>query len=276
MERERMNDGTPGPPEQEPERPRPPAYGQFAPGGQPPVPPPGRGPEPFDRRVTVAEAFGWAWSSFARSAGAWIGAMVVVLMIGTAATFLLTPGLRTVVENYDDPEAVLGMLQTGITVTDVFLSALLSAVEIVLAAVLAHGALAATRAGRATFGDFFALRNVSAVVVLGVVNALLTFLLAFVPVLGPLLRLVIGFFLAASLFFAVDAEQDAVTAMRSSVALVRRNLGIALLTVLVVLLVGFVGFLVFFVGGLVTVPVGALTAAYVYRRLTGGRVTPPG
>ncbi|WP_166848865.1 hypothetical protein [Isoptericola sp. BMS4] len=276
-----MDDSTPGPQERDADRP--PAYGQYAGEGyRPPTPPPGPrpaagpGPGPSGDRVSVGRALGWAWASFARGAGAWIGAMLVVLMIGVAATVLLTPDLRVVLESYDDPDAVLDLVQAGATVTDILLTSLLAVVEIVLGAVLAHGALAATRSGRAAFGDFFALRNVGGIVALGVVNGLLTLLLAFVPLLGPLLRLVIAFFLSAALFYVIDAEQDAVTAMRSSVDLVRRNLGVAVATVVTVVLLGLAGFLLFVVGAFVTVPVAVLTGAFVYRRLVGQQVAPPG
>ncbi|CAM3814573.1 hypothetical protein [Isoptericola cucumis] len=280
-----MSESAGGPPEQEPGPRQPPAYGQYSSGGEPQPPqggygpPPAGPPDPYrpggDRPVSVGEAFSWAWSSFGRSAGPWLGAMLIVLMIGGAASVLLTPDLRMVIENYDDPNLATDLLQSTATVTDVLLAAVLAVVNIVLGALLAHGALAATHRGRAQFADFFAVRHLGAVLLLGVINGLLTFVLAFVPLLGSVLRLVIGFFLAAALFFVVDKGQDAVTAIRSSARLVSRHAGIVLLTIVLCLVTVFVGFLLCFVGAFVAVPVAMLTGAFVYRRLTGEQPVTP-
>ncbi|MCA5894878.1 hypothetical protein LEP48_16195 [Isoptericola sp. NEAU-Y5] len=275
-----------GDPDREPDPRQPPAYGQYAAGGPPPASPPvppdalrpggwsGGSGRPGGG-VSVGQAFSWAWSSFARSAGPWIGATVVVGAIALAAAVLLTPDFRAIVENYDEPNAITEAVTAGASVLDVLLGALLAVVEIVVGSLLAHGALVATRRGRAVFGDFFAVRNLGGIVVLGLINGALTFVLAFIPFLGGLLRLVIGFFLAASLFFAIDRGQDALAAIRSSVALVSRNPGVVLLTLVVAIALLFVGALLLVVGTLVTVPLAILTGAFVYRRLVGEQPVAP-
>jgi len=223
----------------------------------------------------VGQAFSWAWASFARSAGAWVGATLVVLAIAIAAAVLLTPDFRVVMENYDDPDVLTDVLTAGASILDVLLAAVLAAVDIVLGSLLAHGAIAATHKGRAAFGDFFAVRNLGGILVLGLINGLLTFVLAFVPLLGGVIRLVVGFFLAASLFFVIDRGQDAMTAIRSSVRLVSRHAGVVLLTLVVAIALSFVGILLLVVGALVTVPLAILTGAFVYRRLVGEQPAAP-
>jgi uncharacterized membrane protein len=247
----------------------PPAYGQYAPPGYT-SPESGYGLTRDDGPVRVGSAFSWAWASFGRSAGAWLGATLVVLAIGVAASLLLTPSTRDVT-SLDDLNALMG---GGLTLTDRLLAAVVSVVNFVLGAVLVHGALAATRQGRARFGDFFALRNVGGILLLALITALISLVLAYVQGLGGLLQLVVSFFLVAAIFFVVDKEQDAITAIRSSVRLVAGNIGTVLLTVLLAFVITLAGALLLGVGLLVALPISVLLGAYVYRRLVGEPVSP--
>lgn len=253
----------------------PPAYGQYAPHGYTP-PEPGWGSDQTsdDGPVRVGAAFSWAWASFGRSAGAWLGATLVVLVIGVAASYLLTPGVRDAFAGLGDPQALDQLMATEVTLTDMLLAAVLSLVSTLLGAVLVHGALAATRRGRAAFGDFFALRNVGGILLLGLITALIDLVLGYLPGFGGLLQLVVSFFLVAAIFFVVDKEQDAITAIRSSVSLVAGNLGVVLLTVLLAVALTVAGTLLLVVGLLVALPISTLLGAYVYRRLVGEPVAP--
>lgn len=259
----------------------PPAYGQYAPEGYTPPPPsgdpygrPAYGRGPDEGPVRVGAAFSWAWSSFGRSAGPWIGATLVVLAIGLAASWLLTPSLRETFAALGDPTGLEAAATVELTLTDTLLGAVLSVVSTLLGAVLVHGALAATSRGTATFADFFALRNVPGILVLGLVNAVIDLVLAYVPVLGGMLQLVVSLFLVAAIFFVVHSGQDAITAIRSSATLVARNLGTVLVAVLLALALTFAGALLLGLGLLVAVPVTVLLGAYLFRRLVGEPVAP--
>jgi hypothetical protein len=222
--------------------------------------------------VSVGSAFSWAFSSWSKSFGPWLLAGLIVIILGALVSWLTAPDLRDVVNNLGDPEQLETLAATGVTFGETLLGALGALLTFVIGSIAAHGALAATRRGAARLGDFFALRNVGNIVLLGIVVGVIDLVLSFIPFLGPLLSLVVSFFLAAALFFVIDKGQGAVPAMRSSAQLVSRNAGTVLLTLLLVIVTVVLGFLACFVGALVAVPVAYLLGAYVYRRLLGERV----
>jgi uncharacterized membrane protein len=283
--------GAPQPPSGQPEQPygqpqqpptygqQPPTYGQYAPGGYPTPPP--ASPYGYDTGaqyggpVSVGRAFSWAWSSFGKSVGAWIGAGIIVFLLSVTVGLIFTPDVRAAVTNFNDPEELTNIMERGLSFGQVLLSAIGTVILFVIGSVAAHGAIAATHRGRAAFADFWALKNVPGIIMLAIVRGAIDLVLAFIPVIGFVVSLVVAFFLALSLFFVIDKGQDALTAMRSSVQTVSQNLGVSLLTLLAVIAILIVGALLFGIGLIVAVPVAYLTGAFVYRRLINEQPATP-
>ncbi|PZR53657.1 hypothetical protein DNL40_05850 [Xylanimonas oleitrophica] len=224
----------------------------------------------------MGTAFSWAFSAFGRSAGTWLVAALLLGVLSSLVSWMATPSLREVFSgNLGDIGALETALQVQLTFQDVLLAAAGDVVTTVLVAFLLNGALVATRQGRARLGELFAVRDLGQVVVLAAILVVINLVLSFVPLVGWLLSVVVGFMLAASLLFVLDQGQDAVTALRSSWAFTRQHLGAWLLTAVLAVVVLVVGFLALFVGSLVAFPVAALMVAHMYRRLTGGQVAQP-
>jgi uncharacterized membrane protein len=289
------------PPRHGPPGPGQPPYGQPQP-GQPPYGQPPYGQPPYGQYgvpaaspvhpttgygghgdrfnadpVSAATGYSWSWSTFARSAGWWILATLVVGVLALAVQGLTNAQVR---ETFGavrdaDPEELRSVGRAAVTFGEVLLSVLGQIVAFVLYALLVQGAVVAARQGRVRLGDFFALRNAGNVVLLAILLGLVNLVLGLVPLLGGVLAMVATFLLFYALYFVVDQGADAVTAMRSSVRQVTSNLGVTLPAALLGAVTVFVGALLLGVGLLVAVPVAVLLGAYVHTRLTRRRVAVP-
>jgi uncharacterized membrane protein len=288
-----MSENTGGVPPQDPSRPEPPRPGQ-APGygppgaGQPPygqhgvpsaspVPPTGYGGY-ADRYntgpVSAGTGYSWAWSTFARSAGWWILATLLVGVVAAVVQVLTNVQLRAsfTAVGEADPAALRTATRTALTFGGVLMAAVGQIVAFVLYALLVQGAVVAARQGRVRLGAFFRLRNVGNVVLLSILLGLVDLVLGLVPFLGPILVLAAAYLLFYAIYFVVDQGADALTAVRASVQQVTGDVGVTLPAALLGAATVVVGAILLGVGLLVAVPVTVLLGAYVHTRLAHRRV----
>jgi len=275
----------PGPPVAPPYgAPQPPPTSQpyGAPGGgqQPPYPPsgaphpppgggyaaPGQPAHAGGPWFSVGDAIGFGWKRFWANPGPWILAALIFLVINALFSWI-SGGFDNVTDyrasDLDDLN-VVGAL--GLTFVGVLLSIVGVVLSYLIAAFYSRGALDETQGRRPDVAAFFRISNVGNVL-------LAAFLVAVMTIVGTILCILPGIavaiFSAFVYYFALDKEQDAITAIKSSFSLVSKNFGSVFLLLLALLGINIVGFLVCFVGLLVTIPLSYIAVAYAYRRLVG-------
>lgn len=256
-----------------------PQYGQYAPPGyqyQAPVP---TGPSAPWSQPSVGESHGFAWRAFGRSAGVWV-AMVLLLGIVSLGSFVVfNPWYMESVSSALDA-ASAGDQTAAIRIQEqlaeqtastsfILVNTLLGLVSQILGMTLYAAALASTRRRRVGFGDFFALRNWSGILLFAVVMTLVSFVTGLVPVLGSVLEIAVTLFTVAAPYFILDRELNAFEAIAQSVKLVSANFGIVILAGLIALGYTIAGACACGVGLLVVVPFATIFGAHLYRRLRG-------
>ncbi|GII98164.1 putative membrane protein [Sediminihabitans luteus] len=248
----------------------PPGGGYPPPGGFPSAPPPQEpwgAPASYGGPVRVGQAVGYGWDKFKSNAGVWILAVIVIGVISGIVSGIFSPQVRALQDvDWSDPESIE---VPALTFGSALLGAIGAVISFVVQSLASHGALAQTRKARVSLGDFFAVRNLGGIVLLGVVIGLINLVLAFVPFFGALAILVINFFLTFALMFVIDKGENALTAIGSSFRLVADSPGVVILTILAVIGLTILGFVLCFVGLLVTFPIASIAVAFVYRRLIG-------
>lgn len=240
-------------------------------GGFPAAPPPpedyGQAPR-FDEPVSVGQALKFGWSRFTSNMGTWIGALLLVALMGIVLGVILvvlSPTYQYVIENFDDPEALSNLPAPGFF--DFVLALVVASLGFVVSSLLMHGALASVDKPTVRLADFFAVRNVGNIIVLGFIVGLVSSVLNLVPGVGSILSTVAYYFLIFSLLFVIDRGQNALGAVGSSAKLVAANAGVVLVLILANIGLSFLGVLLCFVGLLFTMPVAYIAQAFVYRRL---------
>lgn len=289
---------------QHPETPAPPAgpagaappppagpYGAPPAGAYPPPPgayppPPGAYPPPAGGygapvapQSPFAEAFSWGWKKFTENGGVFVGAALIWLVIvGVLELVILTifGGVASFVPMYDDGTAT-GVDDFGFSVGLIAVSALSALLASLVQAVFVRVSLKTTRGERAKLADFFDFSNagpiVIAVLLLAAINLVVS-LVSWIPLLGWIVAIAVNIFVFFTLYFVIDKNVPAVEAVKASIALVRANLSTTILFLLISYAILFAGLLLCGVGLLVAVPVVLLSAAFLYRRLTGEAVAP--
>ena len=144
--------------------------------------------------------------------------------------------------------------------------ALALAVGLVLQAGLVRMALGLTRARRITVGEALRGLDLPRVAITAAVVAGLAFVGSLLCVLPAVAVL---FLTSFALFYVVDRDEDAVTALRSSLRLVGRDPGALVVFFLAATALYVVGACLCGVGLLLAVPIVACAQAYTYRWLTG-------
>ncbi|MBO0608071.1 proline-rich domain-containing protein [Myceligenerans salitolerans] len=254
-----------------------PQYGQYAPPGyqaQTPVP---TGHSVPWAPPSIGESHRYAWQSFGRNAGVWIVMALLFAAVAIVVFLVMNPWfsqalgqLPRLAESND--QAAIARWQTEFTAASaepmaVVLSSLSSVIMQVLGMTFYAAALASTRKQRIGFGDFFALRNWSGILLLAVLMVVVTSVVSIVPLLGWLLQIVAGVLMIAAPYFVLAKDMNAIEAITSSVKLVTANLGIVVLAYLVVVGYSFAAACTCGLAFLAVGPFSVLFGAHLFRRV---------
>ena len=250
------------------------------PGGgfPPPAPPtgPGDGYPSGPQGYSVGNAFSYAFKKFQENllpliliTLVLIVAAAIIQFIGNMISAAATPD---VVFNFETGEYEGG--GGGFFGIAMILSFLFGALSFVANLVIQSGiikaSLALTRGQKIDVGSAFSGINWAQVVIAALIIGALTFVGLLLCVLPGIL---VVFFTSYTLYFVIDRNQDAVTAIKSSVALVKDNAGVLVLFFLASLAAYIVGACLCGVGLLAAIPVVVLAQAYTFRTLTNDPVT---
>ena len=267
-----------------------PSYGQPGQGygqpdyGQAPPPPPGGygyggggggGQAPY----SVGAAFKWAWSKFGANALPLIGftflmfvATIVIGLIGSVISGGLSAGGTVTGMNSDGglvgTSTEAGFFTASSIVSNLF-SVLSYAVSLLLQAILIKGALQITY-GRG-FTDLFSGINWLQVLIASLILAVLTTVGLLLCILPGIVVMVFSIF---TLYFIIDKNQTALTAIGSSFSLVKAHFGSVVLLILATFATYLLGLLACCIGLLVAIPLVVLVNAYTYRALQGEPIAP--
>lgn len=239
-------------------------YGQ-QPYGQPYVPPPGQ--------VDIGAGFSWAftkfgqnWAAFVLGGLAWFVVIAVVAVIGLG----LVGGAAALTGGRDGVAGAAAGVGASIGIA-IFV-ALMVLLLVLFSAAFIKAALRVADGRALSVGDLFDTSYAGQLVVLALILGAVGLVASFIPIIGQLAFVVVGFFVFYAVVAIVERGQSAVEAIRTSVALQTRDLGTGVLVYLVVAVVSWIGTAVCGIGVLVSLPVGALLTVYAYRRLTGGQI----
>ena len=258
-----------------------------APGGYPPPPgayppPPGTygnqgyGPTPLGPnpgRLDVGAALSYGFDKFKANVGPWFGITAIVwavTAIGLAVVFASTFTAAMVAA--DSGDTTFTATTSGVAVV---LTAILTFVSYFVNAAYVRGALDETGAPqKPSFGRFFQLTNVGQIAVLALIWTIVSVVVSFIPFLGTVVLIVIGFLANFALTFLIDRNQTAIESIRSSVDLTVKNFGPVVLLLLLLAAINIVGALLCGLGLLFTIPISVIATNYAYRVLTGGPLSP--
>jgi hypothetical protein len=128
--------------------------------------------------------------------------------------------------------------------------------------------LKVARGGKAQVGDIFnawdCFVNLLVYLLLALVAAAV---LHFVPFVGSLAAMALGFIIVPGMYAIIDARQDAIAAFKWSLATIQADFLNWLLAYLVGTILGSVGAIILFIGIIVTLPWGQLVIIKQYERV---------
>jgi uncharacterized membrane protein len=221
----------------------------------------------------------FAWQSFGRNAGVWIVMGLLLTVAGTVVFLVMNPWFGSAFAQFLDLAAsgdsdALARWEAQFTdastePTAMVMSLLSGAVLQVMGMTFYAAALASTRKQRIGFGDFFALRNWGAILLLALLLVAINSVLGFVPVVGWLAQIVVGVLLVAAPYFVLATDMNAFEAIFASLKLVISNLWIVVLAYVIFVAYSIVGACACLVGLLVIVPFSVIFGAHLFRRLQG-------
>jgi uncharacterized membrane protein len=242
----------------------------------PPAGAPGYGAgQPF----SIGEGFTWAWNKFSKNAGALIVATLVYgLIVGVVEgiTFFIASALGQTVTTYSDyGNGVEASATSSFGIASWIVLGLGSIVAMIIAFAIqsayTSSLLEIANGQPVTIGSFFKPRNLGAVIVAGVIIAIL---IAIGYVLCVIPGIIVAFLTMFTIFALLDRNLAPIDAIKASVDITRANLGNAILAWLLSALVVAAGVAVCYIGLIVAAPVATLFLVYSYRRLSGGEVAP--
>ena len=159
----------------------------------------------------------------------------------------------------------------GIAMILSFLFGALSFVfNLVIQSGIIKGSLMLTRGRKLEFGTAFSGINWGQVIVAALIIGVMTFVGLILCILPGLLVI---FFTSYALYFVIDRNQDAMTAIKSSFGLVKDHFGVLILFFLASLAAYIVGACLCGVGLLAAIPIVVVAQAYTFRTLTNDPVT---
>lgn len=251
----------------------PPAYGAPPPGGYGPPGAPPTGPAGY----SVGDAFNYAWRKFQANV---LPLVLITLAILVAAAIIQVIGnvVSGAVISHPTLNMETGEIEGGggggLFGLGLFLSLLFGvlsfAVNLAIQAGIIKASLALTRGQRVDLGTAFNGINWGQVLLTVIIIAAAT-LVGLVLCILP--GIAVAFFTSYALYFVIDRNQDAVTAIKSSFAMVKDNIGPLILFFLASIAAYIVGACLCGVGLLAAIPIVVLAQAYTFRTLNGETVT---
>lgn len=248
-------------------------------GGFPPPPGGGFGGPQFggQQPFNIGDAFSWAWNKFSKNALALVVAVLVyalvVSVVGGALGYLVASltGTTTSIDggfaySATGVGAMLGFALVGL-ITQVLSS--------IVFASLYSGLLDIADGKQVDIGSFFKPRNLGQVIIAGVIIAVVTNVLALIPILGYVVGIVISFLTVFVIPVIVDRGLPAIEGIKQGFAIIQRDIGNSIVAYIIAALLVIVGACLCGIGLLFTGPLAALLITYAYRRLSGGQVAPP-
>jgi uncharacterized membrane protein len=143
-------------------------------------------------------------------------------------------------------------------------------VNLVIQSGIIKASLGLTRGQKIDIGSAFSGINWGQVIIAALIIGALT-LIGLILFIVP--GILVVFFTSYTLYFVIDRNQDAVTAIKSSVVLVKDNIGVLVLFFLASLAAYIVGACLCGVGLLAAIPLVVIAQAYTFRTLTNDPVT---
>lgn len=230
------------------------------------------GPESY----SVGDAFSYAFKKFQENLLPLI-LITLVLLVGAAIIQVLGSLIQSAAApdrtfNFETGEYEGGGGGFfGLAMILSFLFGVLSfVVNLVIQSAIIKASLALTRGQKVDIGTAFNGINWAQVVIAALIIGVLTFIGLILCILPGV---VVIFFTSYTLYFVIDRDQDAVTAIKSSVALVKDNFGVLILFFLASLAAYVVGACLCGVGLLAAIPIVVLAQAYTFRTLRNDPVT---
>ncbi|WP_241256324.1 hypothetical protein [Rhodococcus sp. KRD162] len=228
---------------------------------------------PNPGRLEVGTALSYGFDKFKANAGPWLGVTAIVWAVGIFVFFVtFASTLTAAIAAADRGDSAVVATTSGVAIV---IGAIATFVSYLVSAAFVRGALDETGEQQApAFGRFFQFTNVPQIAILALIGAVVSLVLSFIPFVGTLLSVIIGFLLTFALTFLVDRNQTAIESIKSSVDLTVKNIGPLILLLLLLAVINIVGALLCGLGLLVTLPVSVITINYAYRVLTGAPVSP--
>ncbi|ADG79844.1 Integral membrane protein OS=Tsukamurella paurometabola (strain ATCC 8368 / DSM / CCUG 35730/ CIP 100753 / JCM 10117 / KCTC 9821 / NBRC 16120 / NCIMB 702349/ NCTC 13040) OX=521096 GN=Tpau_3259 PE=4 SV=1 [Tsukamurella paurometabola] len=260
--------GFPPPTQPGPGYPPPPA------GGYPPVQggygaPYGGGPQKFN----LGDGFSWAWNKFTKNAANLILALVVLGIIVSIVGFLVSAIYGALFGQTADDGSYTVYYSPG-TLQGAVFTLITGIVAYIAQAAYFSGVLDIADGKQIGFGSFFKPRNVGQVALVSVLVSVVNALLSFIPYVGSLLSIIVGFIAAFTLLVVVDRGVSAVDGVKQAVEVIQKDIGNAIVAYIIAGLLVIAGAILCGVGMLVTVPLAALLMVNAYRLISGAQVAP--
>uniref|UniRef100_UPI000FFB7008 hypothetical protein n=1 Tax=Rhodococcus sp. BS-15 TaxID=1304954 RepID=UPI000FFB7008 len=229
------------------------------------------GPNPG--RLEVGAALSYSFDKFKANAGPWIGITAIVWVVSVIGVVLVFASTFTAaMAAADSGDTAFTTTTSGVALV---MTAIATFASYFVNAAYVRGALDETGAPqKPSFGRFFQLTNIGQIAILALIWTVVSVVFSFIPFLGTVLLIVIGFLANFALTFLIDRNQTAIESIKSSVDLTVKNFGPLLLLLLLLAAINIVGALLCGLGLLVTIPISVIATNYAYRVLTGGPLSP--
>jgi len=248
-----------------------------SPPGQPPRPPAAQtspaGGIPPGSQLTwdVGDGVGRAWELFRHAPGAWVGAILALLGVSVLLPVVVFAiGFSGDIASGADVGSggditVSGEIGAAATVAMVVVSVVVVVASFVAAVGVYRASLAAVDGREVTFGTFFQLHRLGAVlgtILLVVLGTAVGLVLCILP------GIVFAVMAMWAPLFVMDGHRP-VEAITRSIALTRQRWADALVGVVMTQVIATVGMLACGIGLLVASPVSWLLTAWLYRHMVG-------
>jgi uncharacterized membrane protein len=255
-----------------------------------PAPAPATGPTPYQvpldatgqRPPSIGDAFNWAWLKYQRNFGELvllaIAALVLIAVIVIGGFFLLTAtlfasasgvhctarDLQGFCTNYSTASAGIGFfgflgLSALLIGLNIFVTYLVQMWFIRASLILGYGQKIERKALLST-------ENLGTYIVASLIVAAAVIVGSFLCVIPGLIVLFFSMFFG---FFVLDKQMSAVDSIKASFQLVNKNLGTMVGFFICSYIALALGYALCFVGEIVALPVVAIAAGFMYRRLQG-------
>lgn len=231
--------------------------------------PPGPGYAPGDPAAfgaqppRAAASLGRAWAAFIGNPGPFVVAQLLWLVIMAIGVGLLLAALGSLEAPQVHPDgSISGGPRALLGIGGALVVGVVALLAVIQTGAFASATLKTVEGERVALRDFFGARHPGQLLLLGLIVAVASAVLA-ITVVGPLIVIFVGIWAVS---FVVDRGESATGAIRSGLRLGLRAPGQTVLLMLLGCLLGLAGALACGVGTLVTGPVVLLAVADFYRR----------